>query len=108
MDITERGAQTRDKLIDDLKLVIQQAEDLLRNTGQQMDQGYQQARARFESTLSSAKHNLSATQEELLSNAQDAIDSADRYVQQNPWQAAGIGALAGLVIGLWLGSRNGE
>lgn len=105
MDKTGLDGQTRDKLIGDLKLVIRDAEELLRNTGQQMDDGYQAARAKFESTLSNARNELSTLEDRFMAGTRDAMDSADQYVQENPWQAVGVGALAGLVIGLLLGRR---
>ena len=40
-----------------------------------------------------------------MTGTREALDSADHYVQQNPWQAVGAGALAGLLIGLALGRR---
>ena len=95
----------RDRLLDDLRLVIKDAEDLLRTTGQQVDEGYQQARARFESTLSGARSGLSSLEEHLSATARDALETTQEYVQSNPWQAVGAGALAGLVIGLLIGRR---
>ncbi|WP_136418849.1 DUF883 family protein [Herbaspirillum sp. ST 5-3] len=98
-------SMVRDRLLDDLRLVIKDAEDLLRNTSQQVDDGYRMARARFESTLTSAKSGLSSLEESISAGARDAIDTTDQYVQSHPWQSVGVGALAGLVIGLWLGRR---
>ncbi len=102
---TNGRSKTRDRLIDDLRLVIQDAEDLLRSTGQQVDEGYRLARAKFESTLSSARGGLSTLEERVAASARDALDTTDDYVQAHPWQSVGVGALAGLVIGLWLGRR---
>lgn len=105
MDKTELKGLARDKLVSELQLVIRDAEDLLRNSGQQMGERYQNARARFESTLSSARDELATLEERVMTGTRDAFDSADHYVQQNPWQAVGAGALAGLLIGLVLGRR---
>jgi len=101
MDTTRPGRWIRDRVIDDLKLMIKDTEDLLRNTGQQAGEGYQAARARLETTLGSAKNGLST----LSSGSREALDSTDQYVQEHPWQSVGIGALAGLALGLWLGRR---
>lgn len=95
----------RASLINDLKLVIKDAEDLLRNTGQQASDGYQKARAKFESTLSTARDGLSTAEERLMESTREAMETADQYVRENPWQAVGIGALAGLVVGLLVGRR---
>jgi ElaB/YqjD/DUF883 family membrane-anchored ribosome-binding protein len=98
-------SDTRDKLLDDLRLVIRDAEDLLRSTGKQVDEGYQIARAKFESTLSSAKSGLTTLEERVADSTRDAINTADQYVQAHPWQAVGLGALTGLAIGLLVSRR---
>jgi ElaB/YqjD/DUF883 family membrane-anchored ribosome-binding protein len=105
MDKTGLNGDTRNKLIDDLKQVTDNAEELLRNSGQQMGERYQTARAKFESTLSTARDELSSLEERVMDGTRDAIDTADQYVQKNPWQAVGVGALAGLLIGLLVGRR---
>jgi len=105
METTGQRNDFRDRLIDDLRLVIKDAEDLLRTTGQQVDEGYQVARARFESTLSSAKSGLTTLEDRVSTTARDALETTNDYVQANPWQAVGAGALAGLVIGLLIGRR---
>jgi ElaB/YqjD/DUF883 family membrane-anchored ribosome-binding protein len=96
---------SREKLVTDLKLVIKDAEELLRNTTQQVDAGYQSARARFESTLQDAKIGLSSMDGRMRSGANDALQTTHRYVQDNPWQAVGAGAVAGLLIGLLIGRK---
>jgi ElaB/YqjD/DUF883 family membrane-anchored ribosome-binding protein len=95
----------RDRLVEDLKLVIKDAEDLLRNTGQQATEGIQFARSKFESTLNTAKDSLSTSQERLMESTRNAVETADQYVKENPWQAVGIGAAAGLLVGLLIGRR---
>jgi len=102
---TEQYSTGRDKLIDSLKHLIKDAEDLLKNTGQQADSGYQSARARFESTLQNAKSGLDAAQEKVAARAKGAAETTDRYVQENPWQAMGIGAIAGILVGLLIGRK---
>lgn len=105
METTGLGGEFRERLLEDLRLVIRDAEDLLRSTGQQMDDGYRLARARFESTLSGAKDSLSVLEERVTEGARDALETTQEYVKENPWQAVGIGALAGLAIGLLIGRR---
>jgi ElaB/YqjD/DUF883 family membrane-anchored ribosome-binding protein len=98
-------SQPRERLLDDLKMVMKDAEDLLRNTRQQAGEGYQAARARFESTLGSAKTRLSSLEADVAENAREAMKKTDQYVQSNPWQAVGAGAVAGLLVGLLIGRR---
>jgi ElaB/YqjD/DUF883 family membrane-anchored ribosome-binding protein len=105
METTGLGGDIRDRLLEDLRLVIKDAEDLLRSTGQQVDEGYRLARARFESTLSGARSNLTTLEERVADGARDALETTQQYVKENPWQAVGIGALTGLAIGLLIGRR---
>lgn len=105
METTGRDAEVRDRLIDDLKLIIKDAENLLRGTGQQVDEGYRAARARLEETLGDARSSLSTLEKHFLASSREALDTTNQYVQEHPWQSVGIGTLAGLVVGLWLGRR---
>lgn len=105
METNGQRGQTRDRLIADLKMVIKDAEELLRGTRTQAGEGYQMARARFESTFADARDGLSSLEETVATVTRDALETADEYVQSHPWQSVGIGALAGLVVGLWLGRR---
>jgi ElaB/YqjD/DUF883 family membrane-anchored ribosome-binding protein len=105
----ETSTEGREKLVDDLKTVMKDAEDLLRGTGQQMgrqmDAGYRSARERFESTLQNAKISLSGAQGKLADQSKDAMEMTQKYVQENPWQAVGIGALAGVALGILLSRK---
>lgn len=102
---TGQGIDARNKLANDLKRVIKDAEELLRSSGQQVDEGYQVARAKFESTLTSAKSGLSSLQGNVFDSSREALANTNQYVQEHPWQSVGVGALAGLVLGMWLGRR---
>lgn len=105
METNGHHDQPRERLLDDLKMVINDAEGLLKNTRQQAGEGYQAARARFESTLGSARSSLSSLEENLSGTAREAMKTTDQYVQSHPWQAVGAGAVAGLIVGLLLGRR---
>ncbi|MGE5652075.1 YqjD family protein [Noviherbaspirillum sp. UKPF54] len=105
MDTTRQGTDVRNRLVDDLKLVIKDAEELLRSSGQQVDEGYQAARAKFESTLSNARGGLTSLQGNVFASSREALANTNQYVQEHPWQSVSVGALAGLVLGMWLGRR---
>ncbi|HJV53081.1 MAG TPA: DUF883 family protein [Noviherbaspirillum sp.] len=105
METNAQGADARNRLVNDLKMVIKDAEDLLKSSGQQVDDGYQAARARFESTLNSARSGLTSLQGNVFASSREALTNTHQYVQGHPWQSVGVGALAGLVLGMWLGRR---
>jgi ElaB protein len=98
-------SESRDKLISELKTLSKDAEDLLQTASEGAGAGYESARERMKSKWLGAKENWGTTQERLVSGSKDAMENADRYVQENPWQAIGMGAAAGLLIGLLLGRK---
>ena len=100
---TKPGA--RDQLMSDLKSVIQDAEVWLRNGSQMTGEELQAAKAKFERTLSSAKADLIRLEETVVEKTKVAAKATDDYVKENPWKSVGIGAAAGLVIGLLISRR---
>ncbi|MES2019478.1 MAG: DUF883 domain-containing protein [Pseudomonadota bacterium] len=95
----------RDQLMTDLKSVIQDAESWLRNGSQMTGEELQVAKAKFERTLSSAKADLIRLEETVVEKTKVAAKATDDYVKENPWKAVGIGAAAGLVIGLLISRK---
>lgn len=95
----------KDKLVADLKLVVADAEELLRATASQAGEKVSAARERIQASLASAKVKLGDAERAALEKAKEAAKAADDYVQENPWQAVGIAAGVGLLLGLLIGRR---
>jgi len=92
---------TAGKLAADLRLVISDAEELLRATVGQAGETAAAARAKMQESLESAKLKLGPLGEEVAEKAR----AADDYVRANPWQAVGIAALVGIALGLLVSRR---
>jgi len=93
---------TTDKLAADLKLVISDAEALLRAAvGETTAVG----RAKLQEGLDAAKLRLGPLAEEAATNARDTVRAADGYVREHPWNAVGIAVLAGVALGLLIGRK---
>ena len=90
-----------EKLAADLRLVISDAEALLRATVGQAGETAAAARAKMQESLESAKLKLGPLGEEVAEKAR----AADDYVRANPWQAVGIAVLAGIALGLLISRR---
>ena len=97
-----------DRLIEDLRQVIRDAEELLRVTAGQAGEKIAEARARAEESLLAARSRLAELGSGAAVRAQAAADSADLYVRANPWAAIGIVAATGLLVGLLIGRRGGD
>lgn len=96
---------SRDKLVADLKIVVADAEDLLRATASQAGEKVSVARERIQASLASARVKLVEAERVLLERTRQTAKVADEYVHENPWQAAGIAAAIGLVLGVLISRR---
>jgi ElaB/YqjD/DUF883 family membrane-anchored ribosome-binding protein len=96
---------TTDRLVDDLKAVITDAEALLKATSAQTGEKIQEVRAQAEDSLRQAKARLSEVEEEALRRARELADATEEYVRDNPWQSVGIAAGVGLVLGILISRR---
>ena len=95
-----------DKLLDDVRQVIHDAEELLRATAGQAGEHISQARSKAEHSLRCAKEQLTSIGASAGANVRQAVEHTDTYVRGNPWMAVGAGALAGLLAGLLIGRRR--
>ena len=96
---------SKDKLVADLKVVVADAEELLRATASQAGEKVSAARERIQASLASAKVKLTEAERALLEKSKEAAKAADEYVRENPWQAVGVAAAAGLVLGVLISRR---
>jgi ElaB/YqjD/DUF883 family membrane-anchored ribosome-binding protein len=103
--MTPEDAVSREKLVQDLKLVITDAEDLLRATASQAGDKVAAAREKFQDSVHRAKVKLAEVEDVILDNSRRAARATDEFVQDNPWQAVGIGVGVGLIIGMLISRR---
>lgn len=94
---------SKDKLIADFKVVVTDAEELLRATANQAGDKAADLRARIQARLEDAKLRLADAEAAMIDKAKQVGHAADNYVHDNPWRsvaiAAGLGFIAGLLIG---------
>lgn len=105
MNTTELRAASRDKLLSDLKILLGDADAYLRVSAGQAGEAYAAARARLEATLGSVRVQLKEVTRELAEKTRAAAQGADSYVHENPWQSVALGAGVGLLAGLLIGRR---
>jgi ElaB/YqjD/DUF883 family membrane-anchored ribosome-binding protein len=96
---------TQEKLVEDLKILMADAEDLLRATASQAGEKISAAREKVQDSLDRAKSKLGDIEDVVMDTGRQAARATDKYVQDNPWRAVGIAAAVGLVIGLLVSRR---
>lgn len=96
---------TKAQLIKDFKVVVADAEALLRATAGQSSEALASARARAEESLAAAKASLADAQEALVDKSKAAAKATDEYVHMHPWEAVGVAASVGVLVGLLIARR---
>lgn len=95
----------RDKLISDVRVVIADAEDLLKATASAAGEKVSAARERVQDSLHKAKVKLAEAEEVVIQRAKQTARATDEYVHEHPWRSVGIAAGVGLIVGLLVGRR---
>jgi len=103
--MTDMSAVHKDKLMDDLRVAIADAEELLRMTADQSGAGAADIRSRIEARMNQAKADLVYLQEAAVAKAKAAGHATDEFVHENPWKSIGIAAGIGLVMGMLVSRR---
>jgi ElaB protein len=93
------------RIDDDLTLLSDTLEEVLRSSGDPADQKYVELKARAENALHAVKSRVSHASDTYYYRAKKAAYRADDYVHEKPWQGIGVGAAVGLVLGLLLTRR---
>jgi ElaB/YqjD/DUF883 family membrane-anchored ribosome-binding protein len=87
---------TKERLVQDLKAVVHDAEELLKSTASDLSERAKEARVRLTAALESAKGSLGNIEEKALQGAR----ATDRIIREHPYPALGIAFGVGLLIGV--------
>ena len=101
-EITESNKQ---KLVSDMKVVVSDAEEILRATAGVAGEKMVDLRERIAERLRDAKLRLADAEAALVDKTKAAARATDDFVNDNPWQAVGIAAGIGLLLGIIIGRR---
>lgn len=95
----------KEKFVADMKVLVADSEELLRATAAQAGEKAVAARERIQATLVATKARLIEAERALIDKTKQAARVTDDYVHDNPWQAVGIAAGVGFLLGLLIGRR---
>jgi ElaB/YqjD/DUF883 family membrane-anchored ribosome-binding protein len=104
--MTENTGNARERLVDDLAVVLGEAEDMLKRAAAETGDKARDLRSQVETKLLRAKLRLQELEGEAVDRAKAAARATDDYVHGHPWQAVGVAAVIGLAIGLLLNRRS--
>jgi ElaB/YqjD/DUF883 family membrane-anchored ribosome-binding protein len=95
----------KQKLVSDMKVVVSDAEEILRATAGVAGEKMVDLRERIGERLRDAKLRIADAEAALVDRTKAAARATDDYVNENPWQAVGIAAGIGILIGIIIGRR---
>jgi ElaB/YqjD/DUF883 family membrane-anchored ribosome-binding protein len=100
MESNHDAAVTRDKLVDDVKVLTRDVQELLKATASVVGEKAADARERVQESLKVAQEKLAQVKATAKDKGQQAFVVTDGYVRDNPWNAVGVAAGIGFLLGL--------
>ncbi|HYG21195.1 MAG TPA: DUF883 domain-containing protein [Verrucomicrobiae bacterium] len=93
--------RSTEKLLQDLREVVQDGEELLKAGAEDLSERGNAAREKLAAALEVARE----TQRRLQERAMEGAKAADRMIRENPYQSIGVAFGLGLLIGVLAGRR---
>ncbi|MBI4742681.1 MAG: DUF883 domain-containing protein [Betaproteobacteria bacterium] len=101
----EVSIANKEKLVSDMKVVVADAEEILRATASLAGEKVGELRERIQERLRDAKIRIADAEAALRDKTKAAARATDDFVNDNPWKAVGIAAGIGLLLGVIIGRR---
>ena len=95
----------KSKLLQDIQLVVSDAEALLKATANQSGDKIAEVRTKVGESIQAVRASLEEAEIAIVDQSKAAAKATDVYVHQHPWQSVGVAAAIGFVIG-WLAKRH--
>ena len=102
---SEAATVGADQLIGEFKALMADAEALIQATEGHADGAIGSIRSKALETIAGAKESISGFEGALTDKAKEVAQDADDFVHRNPWEAVGVAAGLGLLIGLFIRRR---
>ena len=91
---------------EEVKNLIADVEDLIDRVGEAADPEVKRLRAKVADAVVSTKRSIATGAGHVQRQAREVLDASDRYVREQPWEAIGIAAVAGIAVGFLLSSAR--
>ena len=105
-DISEGAGNIKSVASAEIKNLIADVEDLVARIADLKDADVARVRTKVLRAVDSAKSSLAGGAETMRRQAQRVASTTDDYVHDSPWQAVGIAALVGAVVGVFASRRS--
>ncbi|MBM7060932.1 DUF883 family protein [Pseudomonas sp. UL073] len=103
--MARKTANEQDTLLAEFKALVSETEKLLQDSAALAGEEADSLRLQVNDSLTRARETLQDAEEALRGHGKAALAATEAYVAENPWQALGLAAGIGVLIGL-LASRR--
>ncbi|NML48052.1 DUF883 domain-containing protein [Ramlibacter sp. G-1-2-2] len=100
--MNETQSEQQGQLARDVRAVVDDAEALLRSAANGAGEATAEVRGRLQQSLAAARLRLGSLEQGVRDRTLAASRATDGYVRDHPWQAVGVAAAVGAVVGLAL------
>jgi ElaB/YqjD/DUF883 family membrane-anchored ribosome-binding protein len=90
----------KERLISDFKTMVVDTEELLKATASHTGERVGAARAKVEEGLAVTKQRLADLEQGVVDRTKAMAQATDHLVHEHPWQAAGVAAAIGFLLGM--------
>ena len=98
----EAGRTAREQM----QILISDVEDLIDRVGDSSDPELRRLRSKVADAVETTKRSIGDGAGQIRRQAREAWAAGDRYVHNQPWEAIGVAALAGIAIGYLVSRRR--
>jgi len=90
----------------EIKNLISDVEDLMARIADLKDADVVRVRGKVQRAVDATKQSIAESADTIRRQAQNVAGTADDFVRESPWQAIGIAALVGAVVGILATRRS--
>ncbi len=95
----------QEKWMSDIKTILADVEELLKQTANTTGERAIELRENALTKLKQAKEKAAEAQAAVIEKGKKAAHATDDYVREHPWQAVGVVAGVGILIGLLINRK---
>jgi ElaB/YqjD/DUF883 family membrane-anchored ribosome-binding protein len=99
-DLSESAGDLKAAATNEIKNLVADVEDLMARIADLKDADVVRVRGKVQRAVEATKQSLTDGADAIRQRAQDVASTADDFVRDSPWQAIGIAALVGAVVGI--------
>jgi ElaB/YqjD/DUF883 family membrane-anchored ribosome-binding protein len=105
-DLSDSVSDIKAAASGEIKSLIADVEDLMARIADLKDADVVRVRTKVQRAVDATKQTLADGADTIRQQAQNVANTADDYVRESPWQAIGIAALVGAVVGILATRRS--